>query len=357
MKVWSPGQDIADAARRLQAWWVDEWTELVPVLMTMKSDVDQDVKEEGEDPVVASCASTNNERGEDFQEQIGMPDEENMRSWSHHYGTDTVDDPVFRAAMRGCDSVSFVFGLEVTWSLIQERQQEEEEREAMKELEAIQELEEALREEADETAMGDEESVDRDTAGSPKLDDTEDKPKVETPQREAQMDIDGDAAEYTELDITEDETDEEISSDKAETEDDGDDDDSRDGQSNDEIMRSEVDVDEGPSQSQSGTNETDSPESRQGSCSTDTESSQSEDSKAPSRSESHASSTRSSQSDESIEQRGHSVGRENQASQSLSTASVSNGGWECNACTYVNVSKRSKKCKMCVTPRPTQARK
>ena len=86
----------------------------------------------------------NNERGEDYQDQIGMPDEENMRNWSHHYSTDTVDDPVFRAAMRGYDAVSFVFGLEVTWSLIQERQQEEEEKQALLELEAMQEMNGAL---------------------------------------------------------------------------------------------------------------------------------------------------------------------------------------------------------------------
>ena len=41
--------------------------------------------------------------------------------------------------MRGCDAVSFVFGLEVTWSLIQQRQQEEEEAEAAKVLEEMQE--------------------------------------------------------------------------------------------------------------------------------------------------------------------------------------------------------------------------
>jgi hypothetical protein len=359
MKVWSPGQDIADAARRLQAWWVDEWTELVPVLMTMKSDVDQVVKKEDEDPVDAACANTNNERGEDFQEQIGMPDEENMRSWSHHYDTDTVDDPVFRAAMRGCDSVSFVFGLEVTWSLIQQRQQEEEEREAMKELEAIQELEEALKEEAGESSLGDEGIVDGGTAESPKLDVTGDEPKVETQPRQAKVDVNGDTAESPELDGTEDETEEEVSPEKAETDDDDDDDDdddSREGQSADEIMRSEVDVDEGPSQSQSGTDEAASPESREVSSSTDTESSQSEKSKAPSGGESPASSTRSSQSDGSIEPSGLGGGKENQSSQSLSTAAVSNGKWGCNACTYENI-KRAKKCKMCATARPPQARK
>jgi hypothetical protein len=143
MKVWSPGDPIADAARKLQSWWVEQWTELVPRLMTMKADTDEKTDSKSTDlvcDVLESCATLQNERGEDYQEQIGMPDEENMRSWSHHHTTDTVDDPIFRAAMRGYDAVSFIFGLEVTWSLIQERQQEEEERLAMEAMEAIQEL-------------------------------------------------------------------------------------------------------------------------------------------------------------------------------------------------------------------------
>ena len=149
LKVWEPGQELADAAGRLQLWWVKQWTELVPKLMSMKTDSGQE--KENSDPQCSGeydennrLASYLNERGEDYQEQIGMPDEENMRNWSHHYSTDTVDDPIFRAAMRGYDAVSFVFGLEVTWSLIQQRQQEEEERQAMLELEKIQEIDEAF---------------------------------------------------------------------------------------------------------------------------------------------------------------------------------------------------------------------
>ena len=98
---------------------------------------DKDTKLETNDPFVQ------NSRGDDFQEKIGMPKEENMRHWSHHYSTDTVDDPVLRAAMRGLNDVSFVFGLEVTWSLIQKRQQEEEEKQAMLEFEHLQQMEEA----------------------------------------------------------------------------------------------------------------------------------------------------------------------------------------------------------------------
>ncbi|CAB9516608.1 DNA repair and recombination protein RAD54-like (Fragment) [Seminavis robusta] len=163
LKVWEPEKhEIADAARRLQARWTEQWTLLVPELMTMKAD-DDEVKaksgaEDDDDDILGCEAPTNNERGEDFQEQLGMPDEENMRSWSHHYSADTVDDPVFRAAMRGYDSVSFVFGLEVTWSLIQQRKQEEEEAEAMAELEAVRELEEAEKA-ADQEGSGDEDDA------------------------------------------------------------------------------------------------------------------------------------------------------------------------------------------------------
>jgi hypothetical protein len=148
MKVWSPGEDeIADASQRLQAWWVEQWQELVPILMTMKADDDdtEGKKEEnGNDPshVLEGCAFNHNERGDDYQEQIGCPDEEDLNSWSHHHRTDTVDDPVFRAAMRGCDAVSFCFNLEVTWDLIQQRQQEEEEAAALKELEALGQIQE-----------------------------------------------------------------------------------------------------------------------------------------------------------------------------------------------------------------------
>lgn len=142
LKVWSPGDDIADAARRLQSVWLERWTALVPRLMSMKADDDKSLDEnENAIDILGSSAIVNNERGEDYQEQIGMPDEENMRHWSHHQSSDTVDDPIFRAAMRGTDSVSFVFGLEVTWSLIQQRQQDEEERLALAELENIQESE------------------------------------------------------------------------------------------------------------------------------------------------------------------------------------------------------------------------
>lgn len=144
LKKYNPETNVDISCR-----WIQKWTELVPTLMFMKSDRDNDEKENDSElntdgECLAAPNHLNNERGEDYQEQIGMPDEENMRSWSHHHKTDTVDDPIFRAAMRGYDQVSFVFGLEVTWSLIQQRQQDEEERQAMLELESMKEMYEAF---------------------------------------------------------------------------------------------------------------------------------------------------------------------------------------------------------------------
>lgn len=58
--------------------------------------------------------------GVQFQPQVGMPLEEDMNNWSHHWSVETVDDPVLRTAMEDLGHViSFIFGLEVTWDLLQ----------------------------------------------------------------------------------------------------------------------------------------------------------------------------------------------------------------------------------------------
>ncbi len=192
IKVWEPEQDaIADASRSLQCWWLERWTELVPVVLSMKPDDEEKKDKEDEGDALDCCANVHNERGEDYQEQIGMPDEENMRNWSHHHTTDTVDDPIFRAAMRGCDAVSFIFGLEVTWSLIQERQQEEEERRAMEELGAVQELNESddddeAEEVSDENEDGDECFSEDKCSGTLTVDSSDDEDSVGATEKQKQ---------------------------------------------------------------------------------------------------------------------------------------------------------------------------
>ena len=50
---------------------------------------------------------------QDYKPQLEMPKEEDLNNWSHHFGTDTINDSYLRKATQGTDLVSFVFGLEV----------------------------------------------------------------------------------------------------------------------------------------------------------------------------------------------------------------------------------------------------
>ena len=76
MKVWTPGNDpIADCAGRLQCWWIEQWQELVPVLMSMKTDsknLEDNAGKTYSGDTTNLCSITQNERGVDYQEQIGM---------------------------------------------------------------------------------------------------------------------------------------------------------------------------------------------------------------------------------------------------------------------------------------------
>ncbi|KAL3920273.1 MAG: hypothetical protein SGILL_003346 [Bacillariaceae sp.] len=241
MKVWSPGEDeIADATQRLQSWWMGQWQILVPILMSMKPDAET-ADDEGEAKApesgdVETCTAIQNERGDDYQEQIGMPEEENMRDWSHHHTTDTLDDPIFRAAMRGYDSVSFTFALEVTWSKIQQKQQEEEDRKALEELQAFQEMQEENDEEQEDDGDNSEtpETV-KDDAIEMEVDKNEAKddgnrtkkavPAQKADQEEEEMEIDEAAAKKEMEDfIVDDSEDEKDSVEAKEAEDDEDDD-------------------------------------------------------------------------------------------------------------------------------------
>jgi hypothetical protein len=51
----SRDEDCGDASRRLQVWWYDQWTEVVPSLMNMKArDDDEEKTEKDSDPVDAA---------------------------------------------------------------------------------------------------------------------------------------------------------------------------------------------------------------------------------------------------------------------------------------------------------------
>ena len=61
---------------------------------------------------------------EEFVEQEGCPDDTDFNRWSHHCTVGTCDDELLSRSMADDATVSFVFGLEVNWSLLEQREAE-----------------------------------------------------------------------------------------------------------------------------------------------------------------------------------------------------------------------------------------
>ncbi|RHY36069.1 hypothetical protein DYB38_000783 [Aphanomyces astaci] len=59
------------------------------------------------------------------QPQLGMPAEEDLNNWSHHYSYATVDDEIMQEAQANQSLVSFVFSCRVDWELFQVRAEKE----------------------------------------------------------------------------------------------------------------------------------------------------------------------------------------------------------------------------------------
>ena len=76
----------------------------------------------------------------EFVPQEGCPEDEDFNRWSHHSTVDTCDDEALRRACQDNDVVSFVFGLEVNWSLLQSKQEEQKEEEEKKKKKAKDDL-------------------------------------------------------------------------------------------------------------------------------------------------------------------------------------------------------------------------
>lgn len=58
----------------------------------------------------------------EFVEQEGCPDDTDFNRWSHHCGVTSCDDELLSRALADDNTVSFVFGLEVNWSLLESRE-------------------------------------------------------------------------------------------------------------------------------------------------------------------------------------------------------------------------------------------
>lgn len=96
------------------------WGELVPKLSLLNSTqcVNGETSVLGED--------------EEWVPQEGCPEEEDFNRWSHHCSAVSTDDECLRRATEGDSSVSFIFGLEINWDLLQARQDAQRESELIR---------------------------------------------------------------------------------------------------------------------------------------------------------------------------------------------------------------------------------
>ena len=242
--------------------------------------------------------------------------------------------------MKGYDAVSFVFGLEVTWSLIQERAQEDEERQALKELEAVQELDDM--EEADES---DDEGIHCDKAGKSK---TKSKGSEGSKHRdENENDSDEDEGEGVGDFIVED--------------DEGNDEKSFD---DNEDMEKAVDSEDETEDitisehvSEDSGDETDGDDEVQPVSPTTAKSPVEVDSSNESDPSSGIDST-GSDKENSLAIEGRTRLRSSGTAQSANTSTsvIPSNKWDCTACTYHNDS-RARKCKVCSHARPPPQKK
>lgn len=134
--------------------FIRQWTELVPHLVTLTNKAPEAVRdgdgssEGGAVRKSGGAISSDNDEGgereeaagvsaepkESFAEQIGCPTDVDLLSFSHHPTVLTVDDDLLRSAFLDSQDalISFVFGLEVNFSMLEMREKEEKEKERNK---------------------------------------------------------------------------------------------------------------------------------------------------------------------------------------------------------------------------------
>eukprot|EP00981_Chlorochromonas_danica_P009089 scaffold2486_cov169-Ochromonas_danica.AAC.8 len=128
---------------------IKQWTDLVPNLVSLvgveedasdKMDVCPDCNESG-----ANRDSNSSGPSATFVEQVGCPEDTDINNWSHHCSVLTCDDDLLCSAFGDTEDayISFVFGLEVNFSLLELREaqnREEVERKKAEQQQALLEL-------------------------------------------------------------------------------------------------------------------------------------------------------------------------------------------------------------------------
>ena len=125
--------------------FVASWTELVPFLQDISKEHQKELCKASKNNIKMNVTSLDKENqpnelkgvdddnyvddGDEYVEQEGCPEEEDFNRWSHHSSVRTCyGDELLQKAMsmgdnddHGDNTISFIFGLEVNWTLLQEK--------------------------------------------------------------------------------------------------------------------------------------------------------------------------------------------------------------------------------------------
>lgn len=118
--------------------FIDRWSSVVPRLAslqqkTVKVDVKLDKATKKHEGSGGGGDSDEEEAcDEGFVDQEGCPDDTDLKNWSHHTSVGTCDDDLLKRAMGDDETISFVFGLEVNWDLLQSKEEVEREDKELK---------------------------------------------------------------------------------------------------------------------------------------------------------------------------------------------------------------------------------
>ena len=167
MKELDQEDPLLQAGISMLSEFMSRWSDLVPQLQRTISETDYSEK----------ASDSGDGKGKDDDEMVpqeGCPDDDDFNRWSHHCSVNTTDDEALKRAMGDDEAVTFVFGLEVNWDLLQLREAERKDAEALRKEQSRKDLEELNKKRAAERAQ----------AAAPVVDEV-----AETGSGDANMDI------------------------------------------------------------------------------------------------------------------------------------------------------------------------
>lgn len=124
--------------------FLSRWSDIVPMLHSGSNNNSISGSKGDSDSLThqKEGVDSENNTNDEVATQIGCPEEDALNEWSHHCSVHSTDDEALKRAVGDDTAVSFVFGYEVDWDLLQLRQEAKKDEEEARKQQAKLDLEE-----------------------------------------------------------------------------------------------------------------------------------------------------------------------------------------------------------------------